>query len=544
MTHAANPLEYRRLRAPREDGAALVEPPWDAVGTILAANARLRQSNRIDFHGIPLAALARDARRELLSEAVRYTSAYIDPPLDSACSRDDADRLFVAGHQPQLFHAGVWFKNFALGHLARQHGAVAVNLVIDSDTMKSHAVRVPGGPAEHPQAAMVPLDEPGAVVPFEERPILNRPLFDTFGQRAAEHIAQLVPDPLLRDYWPLAVQRSRQTDNLGHCLAQSRHQLERRLGLQTLEIPQSRVCQLRSFARFTVYLLAELERLVGVYNDVVHEYRRIHRIRSTAHPVPDLAVDGPWMEAPYWIWTANDPRRRRLFVSRRGRQIVLSDRRGLELPLEFSSTGGPDRAVDGVIELGRRGVKLRSRALVTTLFARLVLGDLFLHGIGGAKYDQVTDAIIERMFGIQPPGFLVLSATLLLPVPHQRVTAQDARCIDRQLRDLDYHPETVIDATSCSRPDCEAAELIAAKKRWIATPPTPENARIRWLEIRRNNAALQPFVASRREALLRKRTATATALAAEAILYWREYAFCLYPERFLRDAFGGLLPSP
>jgi hypothetical protein len=250
------------------------------------------------------------------------------------------------------------------------------------------------------------------------------------------------------------------------------------------------------------------------------------------------------MEAPYWIWTANDPRRRRLFVSRRGRQIVLSDRRGLELPLEFSSTGGPDRAVDGVIELGRRGVKLRSRALVTTLFARLVLGDLFLHGIGGAKYDQVTDAIIERMFGIQPPGFLVLSATLLLPVPHQRVTAQDARCIDRQLRDLDYHPETVIDATSCSRPDCEAAELIAAKKRWIATPPTPENARIRWLEIRRNNAALQPFVASRREALLRKRTATATALAAEAILYWREYAFCLYPERFLRDAFGGLLPSP
>ncbi len=543
MTHPADPLEYRRLRAPREDGAALVEPGWSRVPGILAANRRLRESYQIDFHGVSLTALARQARRELLAEAARYTATYSDLPLDPARRPDDADRLFVAGHQPQLFHPGVWFKNFALGHLARQHGAIAVNLVIDSDTMKSSSVRVPGGSAAHPQAAMIALDEPGPVVPFEERSVLNRPLFETFGQRATEHVAELVPDPLLRDYWPLAVGRAHQTDNLGSCLAQSRHQLERRLGLETLEIPQSRVCQLRSFAHFTVYLLAELERLVAVYNEVVHEYRRVHRIRSTAHPVPDLAVDGPWLEAPYWIWTADDPKRRRLFASRRGRQLVLSDRQGLEIPLELSPTGGMDRAVDGVMELARRGVKLRSRALVTTLFARLVLGDLFLHGIGGAKYDQVTDAIIQRLFGLQPPGFLVLSATLLLPVPRQRVTTQEARAIDRQLRDLDYHPETAIDAMGCSRPDCEAGELVAGKKRWIATPQTAENARTRWQEIRRVNAAIQPFVAGRREDLLRHRSATAAALAAEAVLSWREYAFCLYPEPFLRDAFAGLLPG-
>lgn len=195
------------------------------------------------------------------------------------------------------------------------------------------------------------------------------------------------------------------------------------------------------------------------------------------------------------------------------------------------------------MELAPRGVKLRSRALVTTLFARLALGDLFLHGIGGAKYDQVTDAIIQRLFGFQPPGFLVLSATLLLPVPRQRVTPQDARRIDRQLRDLDYHPETALDAAGCSRPDCEAGELIAAKRRWIATPPTPENARTRWREIRRINAAIQPFVSGHREALLRERSATVDALAAEAVLSWREYAFCLYPEQFLRDDFAALLPS-
>ena len=48
------------------------------------------------------------------------------------------------------------------------------------------------------------------------------------------------------------------------------------------------------------------------------------------------------------------------------------------------------------------------------MYARLVLSDLFLHGIGGAKYDQLTDLIIARFFGLQPPGFVTLSATVLL----------------------------------------------------------------------------------------------------------------------------------
>jgi len=548
MTHRANPLHYRRLRAPREDRAALVEPPWSEVGAVLEENRALRESYAIDFRGISLSALARQARRELLAEARRYTATYTDLPVQGHAGPDDASepRVFLAGHQPQLFHPGVWFKNFALDHLASRHGAIAVNLVVDSDTMKSHTVRVPGGTAARPQSAAIPLDDPGPVIPFEERQIVDRPLFSAFGRHAAEHISGLIPDPLLRDYWPRALARLECTGNLGDCLAQSRHQVERRLGLRTLEIPQSRVCQLPSFARFTAFLLAELPRLVAVYNEAVHEYRRIHRIRSTAHPVPDLAVEGPWLEAPYWIWTAADPRRRRLFVGRRGRQLLLSDRHSLEIPIDLTEDGEADRAVDALLGLAGQGVRLRSRALVTTLFARLILGDLFLHGIGGAKYDQVTDAMIERLFGLPPPGFLVISATLLLPVARQRVTPEAARRIARQLRDLEYHPEAMLDNVGqVFQPasSSEAEALITAKKQWIATSPTPDNARTRWREIRRINAALQPFVSDRREELRRRRTETASALAAEAILSWREYAFCLYPEEMLRDCFAHLLPD-
>ena len=116
------------------------------------------------------------------------------------------------------------------------------------------------------------------------------------------------------------------------------------------------------------------------------------------------------------------------------------------------------------MELSGRGVKIRSRALMTTLWARLVLGDLFLHGIGGAKYDQVTDVIVERFFGLQPPGYMVLSATLHLPVDRPAASVPDEATVHRQLRELDFHPERFVSSESSA----EVAALVAEKRRWVS----------------------------------------------------------------------------
>ncbi len=180
--------------------------------------------------------------------------------------------------------------------------------MIDSDTMKTRSLRVPGGSVAQPRVASVPLDESAPAIPFEERRILDRAAFADFGRRAAEQIAPLVPEPLVRRWWPSVVARSHQSDRLGTCLAQARHQLEGEFGLSTLELPQSRICRTRAFAQFTAFMLAHLPRLAAVYNEAVREYRRLHHIRNAAHPFPDLAAEGLWQEAPYWIWTQEDPR--------------------------------------------------------------------------------------------------------------------------------------------------------------------------------------------------------------------------------------------
>ena len=531
-------LEYRRFRTPREHGAMLVEPPLAAVPELLATSQAGRRRYSYDVQGRSLATLSAEARLAFLAEARRYTSSYRD-----VLAPATAERILLAGHQPQLFHVGVWFKNFALARLARDAGAVAVNLVIDSDTLKDASLRVPGGTVAEPTAAPVPFDAATAELPFERRAIRDRELFAGFGRRAAATIAPFVSEPLIRRFWPMVLERSRHTDNLGACLSQARHQLEGEWGMATLELPQSRVCRLDAFNWFTAHLLAQLPRFRQVYNDALGEYRRAQRVRGANRPVPDLAAEGPWLEAPFWVWTDADPRRRRLFALRQGGAVVFGDRAGLRVELPLTPDGDASAAVDRLAELPARGIHLRTRALTTTLFARLFLGDLFLHGIGGAMYDRLTDLLIGRFFGLEPTPFMVVSATWKLPIALARDVALGAGRIAQTLRDMEYHPERFLGRSAAADPTGEVAVTIAAKRRWIATEANAANARGRCHAIREANRILRQALAEQRSDWLAAAGRAERQRRAEAVLGWREYAFCLYPEESLRNFLLDFLAS-
>lgn len=518
-------LGHKRLRAPADDGGKLIVPPLDAIGETTERNAAEAAAYDYDVQGRSLVRLAREARAQLVETAWCYTQSYRDVPRPETPAR-----LFLAGHQPQLFHPGVWFKNFVLSKIAEQHSGVAVNLAIDSDTIKSAALRVPTGSVEAPLVETVPYDRPSAEIPYESREIVDHDCLASFGKRAAASIRPLVGDPLLCQFWPLVVERAKQVNNLGECIAQARHQQEGLWGANTLELPQSQVCNLPAFHWFACHLFARLPQLWDVYNSSVAEYRQANHVRSSAHPVPDLALEDGWLEAPFWIWDAGNPHRRRLFVRQRGEEILLSDRAGFERALLLSPEGDAGRAAEQLAELAAGGVRLRTRALITTLFARLFLSDLFLHGIGGAKYDQVTDAIIERFFGLKPPQYMTLTATLRLPIRRDEVTADDARRVDRQLRELAYHPERHL--ASDSDPRWQA--IVDNKRRWVETVQTRENARQRGDQIRSANAALQPLLADAWRQVRDERERIAQALRVKAILASREYAFCLYPAEALK----------
>lgn len=537
MIPSGDSIEYRRLRAPREHGGRFVDPPLASAPQWLAKNRELARQDDCDVQGRSARELGLAARRELVDLASRHTSGYADETLEALrdfAGPDPAPPLIVTGHQPHLFHPGVWYKNFAADAIARATGGIAVNLLIDNDTLRGATLKVPTGSAQEPRVEVAPFDRSTDEVPFEERRIVDPAAFRSFGERAGASLASLVPDALIAEVWPRVLAAARMTDNVGRCFAQARHGTERSWGVRTLEAPLSQLCDSHSFRWFAAHVLARADRFREAYDAALTEYRRVHRIRSRSHPVPDLATDGEWIEAPFWIWTSDEPRRRRLFARRVGRQVRLSDRQRIDFPLDLPADGSAETAVEQLDLQARAGVKVRPRAIMTTLFARLLASDLFLHGIGGAKYDQLTDALMRRFFGRVPPTFVTLTLTARLPIPHEEVARDDVRAATRRLRDLRFHPEQFVSDDA----DASLRTLVAEKQGWVDQHPPRGAGRPRQQALARLNATLAERLTARREELIEERDRLAVLAARHSLLASREYSFCLFPERTLRPLLG------
>lgn len=548
MTAEPDAIRYRRIRAPREDGQALIEPPlFAALEQLKSPTASLTLRDWGDCCGKSLADLSREARGELLHLATHYTAQYRN--VDPNWARGDAEQpIVMAGHQPTLFHPGVWFKNFALSSLATQAKCPAVNLVVDNDTLRAASIRVPTGTVDAPIYENVPFDDASAEVPFEERSLLQSETYDSFAKRVQALFQPLLAGgplstytPLVNRFWRIAREVRRRHDprtSLGWLLAEARHQLEAEFGLSTLELPLSQACDMASFRWFAVYLLAELPRLAADYNAMLAEYRLVNHVRSRSHPVPDLARDDDWLEAPFWIWTAENPRRRHLFARRRSQTIEISDRVGLRESLPLGADGDAAPAVEQLARLRDRGIKIRPRALVTTMFSRLLAGDVFLHGIGGAKYDELTDAIVRRFFDLEPPPFLTVTATLQLPIARPKLSPDDLRQSQQRLREVGFHPERFArEADLAKRAELEA---LAQRKQQLLDelPRLREQGESRkaWhRELATLNQTMAGLLSGFRARLAAEQPQLADQLSAAQRLGSREYSFVLFPEETLPE---------
>ena len=308
--------EFQSIRAPRAHGEAAIVPE-------LATAESLLENNTANATALPadLASLRDPARRQLLSDANRYSSSYrggVDQP--------DESRIVMAGHQPTLFHSGVWFKNFALGHIGERLGATAVNLVIDSDVSGTRSVRVPHFDGKRIHYETVVYDRGGQGVPFEQTLIEERGLFDAFDVSVRRVLAGLVDTPIVGPLWKHARQAIDRCGYAGCAIAQARHAFESEIGLQTIEVPQSVICRSQSFAEFSLQILRDAPRFQSCYNGAANAFRVANAIRSNAHPVPNLGREEDWYETPFWLYGNQSPQRRSVWVRRIGASIEISDR--------------------------------------------------------------------------------------------------------------------------------------------------------------------------------------------------------------------------
>ena len=528
-----------RIRAPRAHGAVESAPPLAQMTAAVASNQSLFDRAKPKILGRDWQELRREAGEAAVQAAIAY-HAKSGQPVDLPASRS----IVMAGHQPELFHPGVWVKNFALQGLARSSQAIALNLVVDNDAVKASTLRLPALSTDrespYPHIVRLPFDQRAIETPYEEYAVHDEELFGSLAQRAAPYTSAWGFVPFLNTFWPEVVRQGERTNLLGERFAAARRHFERAWGCVNLEIPVSHLNRTGPFAWFVCHILDNLPDFRTHYNRSVEAYRSQYGIRSRSHPVPNLASEGDWLETPFWSWESGQTRRSRLFARLTPEQIEL--RSGSSpwpaLPREQGSAGSA--TVRAYQELTARGLRIRSRALVNTLYCRLFVGDFFLHGIGGGKYDEVTDALAQAFYGVEPPAYGVLTATLLLPLPHWPGTAETTKRAARHLRDLEFNPDRYLDEQT--RRLEPTKRLIERKHMLVRDNPVLAAAKKeRFHALRAVNAQLAEQLHDDRAEQENSLATSRKEVAANALLDSRDYSFCLYPEEMLRGFLMGFV---
>lgn len=495
MTHGME------LEVPTRHGEVVCVPEFGRWLELARETARRLEGAQL--HGRPLAELREQARTEIAARAQAMLRRWgLDVP------EVGSGPWVATGHQPTLYHPGIWIKTWALSACA-ESGAVGLHVVVDSDECQQWGARVPrrNGTLRAVERTLVAC---APAVPFESAPVPEEAAWSAFCAQLRDDLATVGVPELVERVSPLEEAGRRSLGlarHLGEFGAAVRRRLEARHGpVRYLEVTVSELAQSRAFARFAAWLAEDAERFWAVHNAALDDHRGAYGVRNPAQPFPNLRREGRRVELPFWV--VEDGRRHPAFVEPADPPVVFCHGRAVgELA---------DRVPDG----------LRPRALALTLFLRLVVCDLFVHGLGGAHYDRVTDRVLQEFFGVAPPPFAVLTATFHLPLvrhpdPHQAYAAAH-----RLWWDLQHNPDRHL-------PDQgEVRALVEEKWHCIRALQAPELPRAARRELTRRIRAVNEALRARLQERIREVEAELASLRREVeeheVAADRGYPFFLF----------------
>jgi len=505
--------KFADLETPEDDGQTLFVPPFSEYAGMIERNRALPRE--VLIHGAPLAGLAAQARKEIVRAAFDYTRALgLGPGAGYAPgpARGPGAPILAAGHQPFAFHPGVVVKSAAISEQAGRLNGAAIFFSVDSDEFRTETVPLPTVDSGLTRFDYYLFPQTGKTL-YEtaeaDPPGLLAQRFRTM-QKILAHERLRAPAETFNRF--MRKIESVNLDDAGYTARVAA--LRRAWGAGVIdrfaELPVSRFCSQAPFLTFARDIVEKIEIFAPIYNAELARYRKAKKLRYPANPFPDLAVEQGRIETPFWI--LDGAARERLFVVRdaAGRTMLAGE------------TGGFRPFSD--IESG--ALRIRPRAITLSIFLRLFVCDLFVHGVGGSKYDTITDPIIRRFYRLEPPEYACVSATLWPGIeaddPRPRIEE-----VHRALRGMEHHPEKTKGAEDLVAAMAGEKEELVAMIRQPGADKKILGPRIAELN-REMSVALAPFRKKLEKLLAALESKEKERRAAQA----RDYPYFLYePER-------------
>lgn len=525
-----------------------MKPAYEELAGLIDINKERFQSYHFDINGKPYSQFREWVRTETLKKAREYTERMWSlctelglPGAENHFHRNDdyapGTTIIQTGHAPTLVHPGILIKYGLVNNLAQQVQGIGLNLIVDSEVCRNPLFRIPHINGNHSSLEEIPLISKTADLPFEEMRATDLDKLKELRKSVMHSIHNAEMKYAFSEFMDILIKLHKETKHCRDLITFSRYAFTQRFNIVNQEVPLSLICKSEPFFEFFLHIAENMRTFFDTYNTALNGYRKEKMIRSRANPLPNLERQGEIVELPFWIWGKDMPRERLFASLGKESQMRLMYKKEMVAELNFSVSGNHLENLTTLVNIKDAGLNIRPRAIINTLYARMFVSDLFVHGIGGAKYDLITDEIIRKFYGVEPPSYATISGTLHLPYEQQSVTEKEREGLRHTIKDMRNHPENY--TTDEIMRDSSMQSMIREKKELIITDIQNRDEKYRaYNRLKELTILMREKISPLIEEKERELVSVEKKLSYNAIVTMRDYPFCIYPETFIRELFS------
>jgi hypothetical protein len=527
-------------------------PSVDKMDSLLEENKKIFSRYSFTILNQPFGEVRENCRNQVIRRALKFSKKF-DPDIEEK-TNPACQYIIQTGHQPVFFHPGIWIKNIFLNELLKSpllDKSLGLNIILDNDICKDFGLSFP---ALSSNGNLI-LEEISFLsstftlnLPFEEYPCPSLELTTKFNRNITRRLKPLESEnkDILNNFKNFTrclenssrfCSQNHKKTNLGEFLGLTRRLYEQEIEPTYLEIPFSQICDSDEFLSFFLEITEKIEPFSKIYNNKLDEYRKLFKIRTQAHPSPNLMIKENLIETPFWIWREGDQRRKIFILREKEKNYLYSDSHGKIFLLKKNG-------LESLFSLKRilkeKKLKIRPKALLLTLYNRLFISDLFIHGLGGAKYDLVTDEIIREFLKVGPPRFLVASCTLYLDFKSSPGTSDfKISALKKRIRDLEFNPQRYIDELPLTKKEKNQIGELAEKKTELIKKIKETLSPIEKRKISEEIKAINNFIGEKVRPInyeLNKKIEKEEEKMKQAKVYtFREFPYCFFSAKTLQS---------
>lgn len=347
------------------------------------------------------------SRSELVNTAAEYTNR-IGLPIPHLKSATD---IIVTGHQPNWHHCGIFAKNVITDRFARQVNGTAVQLVLDHDICNTSIFLPESDNDGLLLFRTISLEKKHQDIPLESRPVPSKEQLRKF----IDCVLKISKGSFCSDIWHQELHHILESAvlcrNVADLITLLQTRLNHAFGLEIIYLPVSLMSQSDSFIEFVCSVICDALSFVRIYNKAIKKKRQADNLKPN-QTIRILKTDylNNIIELPFWL-VSQTGKRGSLYVGINERSISIGTADKIVGTIDSSG----DKKQQLLEILKKTKCVIRPKAVTLTLFTRLYLADLFVHGIGAGNYEYITDYLIKDYYRISKMDFGVATATMTLP---------------------------------------------------------------------------------------------------------------------------------